>query len=65
MCRNDGEDAERAFCDSNFLSMSSLRMSAEARVGGRGRCGCGMWGYQCVYIFLGPAKAIAHFCFFS
>ena len=51
MCRNDDEDAERAFCDSNFLSMSSLRMSAEARVGGRGRCGCGMWVISvCAYI---------------
>ncbi len=31
-CRREGEEAEVSFCDSNFLSLSSLRMSGEARV---------------------------------
>ena len=30
--RHAGEEAEIAFCDNNYLSLSSLRMSGEARV---------------------------------
>ena len=39
MCRENGEGAQQSYCDSNFLSLSSLRMSGEARVSGCGR-GC-------------------------
>ena len=30
--RENGEEAEQGFCDSNYLALPSLRMSAEARV---------------------------------
>lgn len=39
--RNDGDQAETAFCTSNYLAQPSLRMAAEARVGdvpGEGGC---------------------------
>ena len=31
-CSAQGEDAEWAFCESNYLALPSLRMAAEARV---------------------------------
>ena len=46
--RRAGEEEEQAFCERNFLSPSSLRMSAEARVS----CVAGRRGYSFDVVFI-------------